>query len=134
MIQEAAEKYRNTINRGVDYIARNIEDLDDIYALSLCTYVLNLARHPYEEIAFNLLESKAMTKDDMKWWSKPLPKDDKNPWFNTLTRSVDVEMTSYTLMTYLNRNLVSDSIPVMKWMVKQRNPEGGFSSTQVNFF
>ncbi|KAK0179673.1 hypothetical protein PV327_005405 [Microctonus hyperodae] len=127
---DAIGTYRNTINKGVDYIVRNMDGLDDIYALSLCTYVLNFALHPYEDAAFNLLESKAMTKEDMKWWSKPIPKDDKNPWYDALPRSVDVEMTSYTLLTYLRRNLVADSIAVMKWMVKQRNPEGGFSSTQ----
>ncbi|XP_074100031.1 CD109 antigen isoform X1 [Cotesia typhae] len=123
-------KYRNTINKGVDYIVINMEGLDDTYALSLCTYVLNLARHPYEDAAFNALESRASTKDDLKWWSKPVPVGDKNPWFDALPRSVDVEMTSYTLMTYLRKNLVTDSIAVMKWLVKQRNPEGGFSSTQ----
>ncbi|XP_034936868.1 CD109 antigen-like isoform X2 [Chelonus insularis] len=127
---DAIVKYKNTINKGVDYIVKNMEDLDDLYALSVCTYVLNLARHPYEDSAFNRLESKAMVKEDMKWWSKPVPKDDKNPWFNSLPRSVNVEMTSYTLLTYLRRNLVSDSMALMKWLVKQRNPEGGFSSTQ----
>ncbi|XP_031828991.1 thioester-containing protein 1 allele R1 isoform X2 [Nomia melanderi] len=122
-------KHRNTINKGIDYIVRNVNDLNDIYALSICTYVLNLAKHPYENAAFNLLESKAMMKGDLKWWNKPVPKDDKNPWYS-LPRSVDVEMTSYALLTYLRRNLVSDSIPLMKWLVKQRNAEGGFSSTQ----
>lgn len=91
--------------------------------------MLNLARHPYEETAFGRMETKATTKDDLKWWSKPVPKDDKNPWFG-LPRSVDVEMTSYAMLTYLRRNLVSDAIPVMKWLVRQRNQEGGFSSTQ----
>lgn len=129
-IPDMTLKYRNIINKGVDYIVRNMEQLDDIYALSVCTYVLNLARHPYEDSAFHSLESKAMTKEDIKWWSKPVPKGDDNPWYSILPRSVDVEMTSYTLLTYLRRNLVSDSIAVMKWMVKQRNPEGGFSSTQ----
>uniref|UniRef100_A0A0C9RB01 CD109_0 protein n=1 Tax=Fopius arisanus TaxID=64838 RepID=A0A0C9RB01_9HYME len=127
---EAQSKYRNTINKGVDYIVRNMEGLDDLYALSICVYVLNLAKHPYEDAAFGRLEFKATTREDMKWWNKTVDKDDKNPWFNALPRSVDVEMTSYTLMTYLRRNLVSDAIPVMKWLVKQRNPEGGFSSTQ----
>ncbi|XP_043259825.1 CD109 antigen-like isoform X1 [Colletes gigas] len=122
-------KYRNTINKGIDYIIRNMNDLDDTYALSICTYALNLAKHPYENTAFNLLESKAMTKEDLKWWSKPIPKDDKNPWYS-LPRPVDVEMTSYTLLTYLRRNAVTDSIPIMKWLVKQRNAEGGFASTQ----
>ncbi|XP_017758263.1 PREDICTED: CD109 antigen-like isoform X2 [Eufriesea mexicana] len=123
-------KYRNTINKGIDYIVRNINDLDDVYALSICTYVLNLAKHPYENAAFNLLESKVATKKDIKWWSKPIAINDKNPWYHSLPRSVDVEMTSYALLTYLSRNLVVDSIPIMKWLVKQRNAEGGFASTQ----
>ncbi|XP_046828737.1 CD109 antigen-like isoform X3 [Vespa crabro] len=126
---DAIEKYRNNINRGVDYIVRNMDGLDDPYALSICTYVLNLAKHPYETNAFYVLQSKALTEDDIKWWSKPIAKDDKNPW-HSLPSSVDVEMTSYALLTYLRRNLVAESIPIMKWLVKQRNSEGGFASTQ----
>ncbi|XP_020282986.1 CD109 antigen-like isoform X2 [Pseudomyrmex gracilis] len=127
--EDAVVKYRNTINKAVDYIVRNLEDLNDTYALSLCAYALNLANHPYETSAFNYLESKAMTKQDLKWWSKPVPKDDKNPHYS-LPRCVDVEMTSYALLSYIRRNLVADAIPVMKWLVKQRNTEGGFASTQ----
>ncbi|XP_071560506.1 thioester-containing protein 1 allele S3 isoform X2 [Temnothorax nylanderi] len=127
--EESLGKYRNTINKAVDYIVRNMEGLNDTYALSLCAYALHLAKHPYETSAFNFLESKAMTKQDLKWWSKPIPKDNKNPHYS-LPRSVDVEMTSYALLLYLRRNLVADAIPVMKWLVKQRNTEGGFASTQ----
>ncbi|TGZ53482.1 Uncharacterized protein DBV15_09937, partial [Temnothorax longispinosus] len=127
--EESLGKYRNTINKAVDYIVRNMEGLNDTYALSLCAYALHLAKHPYETSAFNFLESKAITKQDLKWWSKPIPKDNKNPHYS-LPRSVDVEMTSYALLLYLRRNLVADAIPVMKWLVKQRNTEGGFASTQ----
>ncbi|KYN03797.1 hypothetical protein ALC62_05309 [Cyphomyrmex costatus] len=127
--EEQMGKYRNTINKAVDYIVRNMEGLNDTYALSLCAYALNLAKHPYETSAFNFLESKAMANQDLKWWSKPIPKDNKNPHYS-LPRSVDVEMTSYALLSYLRRNLVTDAIPVMKWLIKQRNTEGGFASTQ----
>lgn len=69
----------------------------------------------------------------MKWWSKPLDKDDeKNPWYS-LPNPVNVEMTAYALLTYLLKGHVSDALPVMKWMVSQRNEEGGFASTQVSF-
>lgn len=109
-----------------------MEELNDTYALSLCAYALNLAKHPFETSAFNYLESKAMTEQGLKWWSKPIPKDDKNPHY-ALPRSVDVEMTSYALLSYLRHNLLADTIPVMKWLIKQRNPEGGFASTQVSY-
>ena len=128
---EAAEisKYRNVISKGIEYIARNMPELEDNYALSICAYVLSLARHPAENEAFRLLESRANTKDEQMWWSKPIPKDDKNPWYS-LSRTVDVEMTSYALLTYLRKNDLTDATAIMKWLVKQRNAEGGFASTQ----
>ncbi|XP_046483767.1 CD109 antigen isoform X3 [Neodiprion pinetum] len=123
------EEYSNVVNKGVDYIVRNLEGLDDVYSLCLCTYVLNLAKNPYEDTAFNRLESKAKQSGDYMWWSKPIPEDNKNPWYS-LPSSVDVEMTSYALLTYLRRNMVADSLPIMKWLVSQRNADGGFASTQ----
>ncbi|XP_046746805.1 CD109 antigen-like isoform X2 [Diprion similis] len=122
------EEYSNVVNKGVDYIVRNLDGLDDVYSLCLCTYVLNLAKNPYEDTAFNRLESKAKKSGDYKWWSKPIPEDNKNPWYS-LPSSVDVEMTSYALLTYLKRNM-ADALPIMKWLVSQRNADGGFASTQ----
>lgn len=130
-LQNIEGRYRNVIYKGVDYVVRNMQGIDDNYALSICTYVLSLARNAYEDEAFRLLESKATAKDEQKWWSKPIPEDDKkNPWFS-LSRTVDVEMTSYALLAYLRRNQLSDATAIMKWLVKQRNAEGGFASTQV---
>lgn len=39
-------------------------------------------------------------------------------------------MTAYAMLTYLEKGLVQDALPIMKWMVAQRNEEGGFASTQ----
>lgn len=66
----------------------------------------------------------------MKWWKKPIPSgEEKNPW-NELPNGVSVEMTAYALLTYLVRGLNQDSLPIMKWLVSQRNEDGGFASTQ----
>jgi CD109 antigen len=131
LTQSIEGRYRNVIYKGVDYVVRNMQNLEDNYALSICTYVLSLARNAYEDEAFRLLDSRATFEDGKKWWSKPVPKDDKNPWYS-LSRSADVEMTSYALLTYLRRDQLSDATSIMKWLVKQRNVEGGFSSTQVS--
>lgn len=70
--------------------------------------------------------------DEKKWWSKPVPENDKkNPWRTFKTDPIAVEMTSYALMTYLERGLVKDCLPILKWLVSQRNSKGGFESTQV---
>lgn len=39
-------------------------------------------------------------------------------------------MTAYAMLTYLERNLVEDTLPIMRWLVAQRNEQGGFASTQ----
>lgn len=128
--QNSNQLYRNTINKAVDYIVRNLEGLDDIYALAVSSYALNLAQHSAKDAVFNLFEIKAQTSGDMKWWSKPIGMDDKkNPWYG-LPNSVDVEMTAYGLLIYLQRGLVQEALPIMKWLITQRNEQGGFASTQ----
>jgi len=59
--QRISPKYRNTINKAVDYIVRNMEGVEDPYAIAITTYALHLAQHPTKEAGFNLLESKART-------------------------------------------------------------------------
>lgn len=57
--QKATPVYRNTINRAIDYLVRNLPGTDDPYALAICSYALHLADHPEKNVAFNLLELKA---------------------------------------------------------------------------
>jgi A-macroglobulin TED domain len=46
--------------------------------------------------------------------------------------SVDIEMTSYALLTYARQRDVFGGLPIAKRIAAQRNADGGFSSTQVN--
>nr|CAD7195115.1 unnamed protein product [Timema douglasi] len=128
--QKDVPLYQNTISKAMDYIVRNIDGQDDVYAIAMCSYALQLANHPSKESTFNLLEAKAQSSEDMKWWKKAMKKEDsKNPWVS-LPSSVDVEMTAYGLLSYLKKGLVQDAVPIMKWLVTQRNDNGGFASTQ----
>jgi hypothetical protein len=48
--------------------------------------------------------------------------------------SADVEMTAYALLAYTtseNEESISNGLPIVKWLSKQRNAYGGFASTQV---
>lgn len=65
----------------------------------------------------------------MKWWAKDTPKgEEKNPW-NKLPRSIDIETTSYALLTFIEANLLEDAVPVFEWLAKQQNSLGGFTSS-----
>lgn len=117
--------------KAADFLVRELPSLTDPYALSLVTYVLHLAESPSRDTAFDMLQLKANTsEEEFRFWMKPRTEKDKsNPW-SSLTQSVDVEMTAYALLTYLQRGLVTEALPIMRWMVAQRNSNGGFASTQ----
>lgn len=121
-------KMRNVINRAVDFLATNLESVEDVYSLAITTYALHLANNPLRDSAFYKLEGKAEVKDEQKWWwSGPLQRTLET---RLDSRPLDVEATSYALLTYILRGLTRDALPVMEWLVKQRNQHGGFQSTQ----
>lgn len=67
---------------------------------------------------------------DRKWWNKPIPESDaKSVWYSK-PNSVNIEMTAYGLLTIMEGGSFTDGLPVMKWLLSQRNAEGGFQSTQ----
>lgn len=78
----------------------------------------------------NLLELKAKTNKSMKFWTEDVPESEKlNPW-HYLPKSLDIEASSYALLTYVERGFIEDSIPVLNWLLAQENPFGGFASTR----
>ena len=71
--------------------------------------------------------------DGMKHWHKVQTQSSSNYWTPPHGQSnpIDIEMTSYALLVYGANNHITGGLPVMKWITSQRNPQGGFSSTQV---
>jgi CD109 antigen len=128
---KAGLRYGPTMQKAAEFLVKELPSITDPYALSLVTYALHLAEVEERDAAFDMLQAKAnSTDEEFRFWSKPKSdKDKSNPW-SSLTTSVDVEMTAYALLTFLQRGLVSEALPIMKWMVANRNSNGGFSSTQ----
>ena len=60
-------------------------------------------------------------------------KDEETSWYYQ-ARSTDIEQTSYVLLALLEKEgktATSKAIPIVRWLSKQRNDLGGWSSTQV---
>ena len=126
------------MNRGINYIAERWKDIDaeqDTYTLAIVTYALHQSNHPQQDAAFRLLDSVAKHHSDSKlrWWEKSLEEFEKeNPWTNAPT-SVNIQMTSYALLTIVNRigskgasgSTVDDALPVLEWLLQQQNSNGG---------
>lgn len=122
--------YQNIVNKALDYIVKNIESLTDSYSLAIASYALQLAKHSSKDSFTSKLDTKAENLNGMKHWEKNIPESDaKNPW-NSEPNSVNVEMTAYALQAFVEAGLDADAVPIMKWLISQRNENGGFSSTQ----
>ncbi|KAI6071502.1 CD109 antigen [Aix galericulata] len=46
------------------------------------------------------------------------------------SRSIDIELAAYALLSHFHQDRLEEGIPIMKWLSQQRNHLGGFSSTQ----
>ncbi|KAK8751557.1 hypothetical protein OTU49_009101 [Cherax quadricarinatus] len=121
-------KVRNVINRAVDFLATSLDDIEDFYSLAITNYALHLADSPLRDAAFYKLEGKAKVQDKEKWWEAGGLKLTRETTVES--RPLDVEATSYALLTYILRGLTRDALPIMSWLVRQRNQYGGFQSTQ----
>lgn len=50
---------------------------------------------------------------------------------NPRARPIDIETSAYALLYLAEKKDMSQGIKIVNWLVSQRNPQGGFSSTQV---
>ncbi|XP_017152343.1 CD109 antigen isoform X4 [Drosophila miranda] len=130
--QELIPKYQSAIDKGVQYVAEEVDKTEDQYALAIAAVALQLAKHPQAEKVLAKLEGEAKQENDRKWWSKATETSGEQSSRLTIwrPRSNDVEITSYVLLALLEKNPAETTLPIVKWLIGQRNSNGGFASTQ----
>ncbi|XP_017476765.1 PREDICTED: alpha-2-macroglobulin-like protein 1 [Rhagoletis zephyria] len=127
--KQLSAKYQNNIDNAFKFILEHIEKSDSIYAKALTVYALQSAKHPATAKYLSLLKSSAKSADDRMWWSAV--ENRPRQWWRW-TPNGDVEITSLVLLALLDQGAdnVDDLLPIVKWLVAQRNSYGGFISTQ----
>ncbi|XP_068962210.1 alpha-2-macroglobulin [Petaurus breviceps papuanus] len=111
----------------------------NVYTKALLAYAFALAGNQVKRTeVLKMLDKEAVKKDDSVHWQRPeRPLEPEGPYFyQPLAPSAEVEMTSYVLLAYLTG--APDPSPedilmasrIVKWITKQQNSHGGFSSTQ----
>ncbi|XP_052103780.1 CD109 antigen-like [Mytilus californianus] len=125
------------IQKATDYTAKGAPvSMDNLYELTISFYALSLVKHSSTDAILRELEKKANNTGGEKYWALPDTQSDKiQPWKSWRSprndvRALDVEMTSYVLLGYNLRDDTTNGIRVLKWLARQRNPSGGFISTQ----
>lgn len=122
---KTAETYKDHVALALKNIENAAKSATDVYALAIAAYALQLADHSEANTINNLLNA-AKTTESHKWWEKRAPQESCCGGPKTL----NVEMTSYGLLTLLNANEDKQCLPILKWLLAQRNSDGGFVGTQ----
>ncbi|KAJ8318519.1 hypothetical protein KUTeg_003610 [Tegillarca granosa] len=132
-IPEYKNKITTAANKAKQYIESQISTITDNYSLSLCAYALKLTKSTKANILFQKLENNAINKDNkMKCWDSNLKKTTQGKWVspNPRARPIDIETAAYALLYYSLDKDITNGLKVLRWLITQRNPNGGFASTQ----
>lgn len=90
-----------------------------------------------DNILFSLLFTPFVYSDGSKYWEQKQRSPPETSHLLDHVPSTEVEITSYVLLALLykpNRNQedLTKASAIVQWIIRQQNPYGGFSSTQVH--
>ncbi|XP_019481709.1 PREDICTED: pregnancy zone protein-like [Hipposideros armiger] len=110
-----------------------------VYTKALLAYAFALAGNQAKRRQLlESLDKEAVKEQDSIHWERPGKlQEAKAFYYQPRAPSAEVEMTSYLLLAYLTAQPapspedLSVASRIVKWITKQQNPNGGFSSTQV---
>ncbi|XP_074839737.1 alpha-2-macroglobulin-like isoform X2 [Carettochelys insculpta] len=109
-----------------------------VYTRALLAYAFALAgKEGKRRALLDSLDKDAVKEDGSIHWQRPGKQPEADlPFYRPRAPSAEVEMTSYVLLAYLTthpapcQSDLSTAAQIAKWIIKQQNPNGGFSSTQ----
>ncbi|KAF6025639.1 A2ML1 [Bugula neritina] len=112
---------------------------DDAYTLSIVAYAYSIFDDSTVGAvnSYRRLMSMAKVDGSLTYWkaNENEPAEPIIHWWYYRPRSADTETTAYALLTKLNTRLsvqqkISEGLSIVRWLSTQRNPWGGFGSTQ----
>ncbi|XP_065834245.1 alpha-1-inhibitor 3-like [Oscarella lobularis] len=109
-------------------------DCENNYALAVISNVFCKAGHSRADELLNQLLSCATTEDDTMYWKYSKESNQfcyGRRWgMPCASRSCDVETSAYALLAFKCQGDVGNSLKIVHRLLEQRNPSGGFRSTQ----
>ncbi|XP_061165105.1 CD109 antigen-like [Saccostrea echinata] len=132
IIKGVSKLTSKAIQKARTYLENDIDLMDDVYELALVRYALIISNSSRVNEVTNKLNDKANEKDGLKHWSKPETDNQWKGWapLKDQAKAVDIETTAYALLGLAINKDLEGGLPVLKWITSQRNPGGGFASTQ----
>ncbi|XP_061393294.1 thioester-containing protein 1 allele R1-like [Musca vetustissima] len=118
-----ATKYSEQVDKSLQYLAAHVDNEENLYSLALILLVFQKTNHPLAGGVRQKLQLKSKFENNLKWWS--------NATTETKDTNNDIEVTAYILQALLETEQdLGNILPILKWVIGQRNNLGGFDSTQ----
>jgi CD109 antigen len=139
---------KEAADKAVGYLEGRVAAMEDPYALALTTYALELGKSAAAPQAMTKLMDVAIADENGLHWSsftaQPQPYGQGNnegvppavepvpvePGPIGIVPSLDIEATGYATLALIQSGDRVDASRSAKWLVGQRNSQGGFGSTQ----
>lgn len=125
------EKFSNTIAKSLNFLSENFNNITNNHSLAIVTYAFQLALPDDDTLrnaSLSILENIAIREGETMHWEENAAKFHENSFRRP--NSLDIETTAYALHAYVQAGRLTDASRIMKWLVSQRNENGGFVSTQ----
>lgn len=116
--------HKATIDRGLNYIDTKLSQLNDNFAIAIASYALALNNHPETSSYIRELIENAIVRDGKMFWYR-----ERKSLQPGNSPSINVEIAAYALMALIAAGRSVEALPIMKWLMTQRNDAGGFYST-----
>ncbi|KAH9490191.1 hypothetical protein Btru_043915 [Bulinus truncatus] len=120
--------------RNLEHLALN-DTIDNQFSLAV-SYALAEAKSLLSDQTFRkLLTFSKMAGSLMCWSANRTIAEEQNKFIRwrplqIQARPIDILITSYAALTYTSLDRVDEALPTIKWLVSQKNANGGFVSTQ----
>lgn len=132
--------YNNAANKAISYLGGRLDEVTDAYGLALTTYALRLARSVKADEAMDALMELAIRDEEGLHWSagpvqvRPEVQGEMMPVdvmpMGMMMPNLDVETTAYATLALVQSDDRINGAQAAKWLVGQRNSQGGFGTTQ----
>ncbi|CAB3408447.1 unnamed protein product [Caenorhabditis bovis] len=120
--------------KAVAYLEKHLDEVaQNAYSVAVVAYALHLANSKQAKKAFDMLKKHKLEEKDGSLRFASVHKTEKTKESSAYVfqaRPVDIETTSYALLTYLLNDKTAEAVPIVRWLISQRNELGGFTSTQ----
>lgn len=123
----------SALEKGKRYLETKLSSISDAYTLAIVCYALAKSGSTYGQSCFSQLESSKHNDGGSVYWTESSPIGRRQTYARALQSRAparDIETTAYALLTYMALGHHAQAFPIVKWLVSQRNPYGGFHSTQ----